>query len=221
MLIAKIMFMPEFKNLPTVLPVFPLSGAVVMPGTQLPLNIFEPRYLDMITHTLGGDRIIGMIQPRLVDGDRELCLTGCAGRITSFSEADDERFFIVLSGLCRFDVLEEITTEHNYRSFHVDWSRFESDYDSSQVLFSDNTRDDLLDEVKLFASTKKAEIDIEGLQKLDDVSLVNVLTCGLGFEPTEVQGLIESVLLEDRCKLLSGLLQMEMHSLSNTQSLTH
>ena len=214
------LFTPTFDDLPSQIPLFPLSGAIVMPGTQLPLNIFEPRYLSMVNDVLSNHRMIGMIQP--CQGNEEsLCRTGCAGRITSFNETDDGRFIILLSGLCRFDVVEEVTEDSQYRMFRVDWSRFAADYTDEQSFDEPGLRQGLIDEVERFADLKEAKLDMEGLNKLDDLLLVNVLTCGLGFEPPDAQGLIECVELNERGALLSGLVQMGLQGGDVTPHATH
>ena len=216
------MFTPKFNQLPVSIPVFPLSGAVVMPGTQLPLNIFEPRYLQMINSVLSGNRIIGMIQPTTIGSDESvLSRIGCAGRITSFNETDDGRFVILLSGLCRFDLGDEIVDKHQFRRFNVNWSRFESDLGKNISFKNDISRPNLMDSVQRFLNLKNVEVNMDSLQKLDDDILVNVLTCGLSFRPLEVQSLIECVSLEERVKLLSGLIEMEIHASPATQSVTH
>lgn len=206
------LFTPKFENLPREIPVFPLAGAILMPETQLPLNIFEPRYLRMVNDVLSRDRIIGMIQPDGgADGDA-LCRSGCAGRVTSFNEADDGRFIILLSGLCRFDIVRETTTGTDYRTFEVDFGRFRCDYDLTQTLQDRSpSRDALLDLVREFGSSRNARVDFDSLAKLNDLQVVNVLVCGLGFEPPSVQGLIESVSLEERARLLGGLMNFAIH----------
>jgi uncharacterized protein len=203
------LFTPQFENLPGEIPVFPLAGAILMPETQLPLNIFEPRYLSMIDSVLSGDRIIGMIQP---DGNSEdpqaLCSTGCAGRVTSFNETDDGRYIVLMSGLCRFDAVRETTSGTDFRTFEVDFGRFATDYDLEQALESrPGIRDALLKLVREFGASRNAQVDFDSLSKLNDVQVVNVLVCGLGFEPPSAQGLIESVSLADRAQLLSGLMR--------------
>lgn len=120
-------FTLPFDRLPADIAVFPLSGAVLMPGTQLPLNVFEPRYLNMVEDALGARRLIGMIQP-LDEDERVLSKTGCAGRISSFSETDDGRIILVLTGLCRFDVVDELPLARGYRRVRADWTRFNGDY---------------------------------------------------------------------------------------------
>lgn len=216
------MFTPRFPDLPGVVPVFPLPGAIVAPGTQLPLNVFEPRYLRMVDDSLGDTRIIGMIQPDPQGGDPErLSRIGCAGRITSFSETDDGRYIVLLSGLCRFETVEEVAAEGGYRRMQVDWSRFESDYDLEQTFNDDGRRDALIEDVGRFAAHRNATLDLEGLGKLDDLMLVNVLICGLGFDPPDAQGLIESVDLDERAQLLSRLLQFRLHDSGLSSSVAH
>ena len=217
------LFTPQFENLPSEIPVFPLAGAILMPETQLPLNIFEPRYLSMIDSVLSGDRIIGMIQPDGNNDDAQaLCATGCAGRVTSFNETDDGRFIVLMSGLCRFDAVCETTSGTDFRTFEVDWSRFATDYDLEQALESrPGTRDALIKLVRNFGASRNAQVDFDSLAKLNDVQVVNVLVCGLGFEPPSAQGLIESVSLADRAQLLSGLMRFAISHVGSSNGRAH
>ena len=123
-------FIPPFEALPDTLPIFPLPGAIVLPHTELPLNIFEPRYLNMTNDALGSHRMIGMIQPD-PQGETEgrVYRTGCAGRITQFRETADCRIEMTLTGVCRFDLAEELSTTRGYRLVVPDWSRFAGDYE--------------------------------------------------------------------------------------------
>src|SRR5690606_27083603 len=215
-------FTPKFDDLPREIPLFPLSGALVMPDTQLPLNIFEPRYLARVNDVLSGHRIIGMIQPDEHAGEGALCDTGCAGRITSFNETDDGRFIILLSGLARFDVLRETTAGTAYRTFEVDYGRFRSDYDLEQSLpAGEPTRDALLKLVEAFGAARNATVDFDSLAKLNDLQVVNVLVCGLGFESPSAQGLIESVSLTERAALLSGLMKFEIQQPEGADTRRH
>src|SRR5690348_16202720 len=121
---------PRIDELPAVLPIFPLVGVLLLPRGKLPLNIFEPRYLNMTRDALGGDRLIGMIQPTGEERQGHppaLYPTGCAGRITAFSETDDGRFLITLTGIARFDVAREIETVRGYRRVLPRWDRFAAD----------------------------------------------------------------------------------------------
>ena len=116
-------FVTPFDLLPNILPIFPLPSAIVMPGVELPLNIFEPRYLNMINDAIESHRIIGMIQPDPNgEGEDAVCRTGCAGRITQFREASDCRIEMVLTGVCRFDVGQELSTTRGYRLIVPDLS---------------------------------------------------------------------------------------------------
>ena len=116
-------FTPNFEDLPSVVPLFPIRDAVVLPNAQLPLNIFEPRYLEMVLDAISANRLIGMIQP--LDGETdELYKTGCLGRIVSFSETRDNRILLLLSGVSRFDVLREVDFQTSYRKAEVSFDRF-------------------------------------------------------------------------------------------------
>jgi Lon protease-like protein len=122
-------FIVPYEQLPQTLPIFPLPGAIVMPGNELPLNIFEPRYLNMVSDALSTHRMIGMVQPDPdARSEHELCRTGCAGRITQYRETSDGRIEMVLSGVCRYDLGEELPTTRGYRLIVPDWSRFSDDY---------------------------------------------------------------------------------------------
>ncbi len=215
------LFTPPFEDLPDEIPVFPLTGGFLMPETQLPLNIFEPRYLEMVNDVLSAQRIIGMIQPDpRIEG--ALCRTGCAGRVVSFNETDDGRFIILLSGLCRFDPVAEIDAGRSYRVWRVDYSRFRDDYDSEQLLGgASTTRAELLDLARNVGEMRNAELDLEALARLNDVQVVNVLACGLGFESASVQGLIESVRLDDRAGLLAGLMRFEIRQPGSPGAVAH
>ena len=140
-------FTPNIENLPTAIPLFPLNGAVVLPHGQLPLNIFESRYLSMVFDALAGARLIGMVQP-LHDEESDcpdLHRTGCAGRIVSFSETRDGRVLLVLSGVSRFDIEDELELYRGYRRARVSWNRFTHDLDDEEI---DIDRD------RVFASAK-------------------------------------------------------------------
>src|SRR5205085_10260131 len=120
-------------GLPDILPIFPLTGVLLLPRGRLPLNIFEPRYLAMTRGALAGDRLIGMVQPRdptASGGNPRVYPTGCAGRITSFSETEDGRFLITLTGTCRFRIREELPLLEGYRRVVPEWSEFARDLES-------------------------------------------------------------------------------------------
>ncbi|MCB1876449.1 MAG: LON peptidase substrate-binding domain-containing protein [Chromatiales bacterium] len=198
-------FTLPFDRLPADIAVFPLSGAVLMPGTQLPLNVFEPRYLNMVEDALGARRLIGMIQP-LDEDERVLSKTGCAGRISSFSETDDGRIILVLTGLCRFDVVDELPLARGYRRVRADWTRFNGDYQDPAENEIDRTG--LTDALRAYAESVGAEVSWDGFEKADDHLLVNALIANLPLDNKQKQSLIETVLPNERAELLKAILEM-------------
>lgn len=213
-------FIPEYQQLPTTLPIFPLISAVVMPGAQLPLNIFEPRYLNMVQDVLASHHLIGMVQP---DEDNpsnkhQLHTTGCAARISSYSETADGRIEIILTGVCRFDIDSELPTTRGYRLITPNWDRFNSDYD-----FNNRTT---MEDRKLFYSTltryldtNQLQTDINQLEKLTVPHLVNILTTSLPLPHEDKQSIIDAVSFDDRYQLL--IIKMEMASSTGPSHLKH
>lgn len=202
-------FFPAFTELPPVLPLFPLAGAVVLPGVQLPLNIFEPRYLRMVADALAADHLIGMIQPTsetALDEVPEIHRTGCAGRITSYSETPDGRIILVLTGVCRFRVIEEIEGLNGYRRARVDWSPFAVDYQTDPQPLPD--RAGLLRSLKGYCRQHGIEVPWEDVERLDDQDLVNLLCAHLPLSPEDKQALIEALGTTERAQLMRGLLEM-------------
>jgi len=125
------------KNLPKILPIFPLSNFIIFPKTTVPLNIFEPRYIDMVNDSMKSDKLIGMIQPKKTGIDLvvpELHNIGCLGKITSFKETEDKRYLIELKGLIRFEITREIETDKKYRQYEVDFKRFNHDLSNKEKL---------------------------------------------------------------------------------------
>jgi Lon protease-like protein len=204
-------FILPFERLPATLPIFPLRNAVVMPGAQLPLNVFEPRYLNMVFDSLGAERMIGMAQPDPASKDENqpgVYRTGTAGRISSFSETPDGRLLIVLSGVCRFDIREEIPTTRGYRRVIPDWDRFRSDYALSDPVPCD--RGKLMEMLRDYFQRKNLNTDWTILKQMSLPVLVNVLISQLPFDVPERQALVEAVSIEDRYSKLLGLLEFEM-----------
>ncbi len=201
------------KGLPAILPVFPLTGALLLPHGHLPLNIFEPRYLNMIDNALGRGRVIGLIQPCEPAGDpidaaAELFPIGCAGRIVSFEETMDGRYMIALRGLTRFVIGDERASENGYRRIAVDYSGFANDLaeDSSRI----DDRGRLLVAVRRYLDRAEIEIDWDTLEDTADEALVTSLAMICPFEPREQQALLESPNLHSRGKLLASLMEMAL-----------
>jgi uncharacterized protein len=202
-------FLPKFSDLPRELPIFPLPGAVVMPGVQLPLNIFEPRYLHMIGDALETHHLIGMLQPRpdnASDDAPEIHAVGCAGRITSYSETNDGRIVMILTGVCRFQVAEELEGRHGYRRVRPDWERFAIDFHSEEEGLVG--RDAFMTSLRSFCTLRGVEIPWDDVQKMADADLVNLLCTHLPLAPEDKQALIETVDLSGRGRLMEGLMDM-------------
>lgn len=202
-------FTPNFNDLPTEIPIFPLPGVAVMPGGLLPLNIFEPRYLNMVFDVLGSHRMIGMVQPlpdEALQHSPAVYQTGTAGRITSFSETKDGRLMLVLSGVCRFDIREELNSDRLYRSVVPDWSRFAGDYGENVGGIGD--RAGLFHSLRTYCDRESVEIAWKDAESLDDRALIDTLTVHLPLPIAEKQALIESIDLNDRAQLLQGFINM-------------
>lgn len=203
-------FLPTFDQLPSQLPIFPLTGAVLMPGVQLPLNIFEPRYLNLVQTALAGDHLLGMVQPMRASEQTEetppIHRVGCAGRITSYSETNDGRLLIVLTGLCRFEILLELEGEQGFRRIAPDWSRFASDYDEVSDDIAD--RDQFIGSLRSFCDQYRVEIPWDDLNQMPDSDMVNLLCTHLPLPSEDKQALIETIDLPERANLMRGLMEM-------------
>ncbi|MFC0634759.1 LON peptidase substrate-binding domain-containing protein [Brevundimonas balnearis] len=197
------------SDLPQALPVFPLGGVILLPRGQLPLNIFEPRYLNMIDDAMAGDRLIGMIQPS--GGPKTLpSLTpvGCAGRITSFAETSDGRYLITLTGVARFRVQAELPSAAPYRQVRAEFAAYEGDLkpDEDEVDFD---RPEFLEALKLYLERRGLDVDWETAEAAPPEALVNSLAMALPFEPAEKQALLEARTLADRTGALTALMRID------------
>ena len=202
-------FTPSFEDLPASLPIFPLPGALLLPRQSLPLNVFEPRYLDMVSDAMGAGRNIGMIQPRSETEGREpppVYPVGCAGRITTFNESGDGRFLIKLMGVCRFTVAEELRELHGYRRVRPDWSRFASDLDPAPEVELDleGFEKTALD----YFAARRLEVKWEVIRRLPGATLVDFLAVNLPLAVEDKQALLECAAGAPRAELLHGLLAM-------------
>ena len=202
----------RIADLPQMIPVFPLDGALLLPGGDLPLQIFEPRYLNMIDDVMAGDRVIGMIQTR-AGGDRErpkLSEVGCAGRITSYAETSDGRYLITLTGVCRFDAGEELAFQTPYRQLRARYDRFEADLaEGGETQASTAARNRFAKALKRYLNRRELDIDWETAQTAPLEALVNSLAMGLPFEPAEKQALLEAPTLSARFETLATLLEID------------
>jgi uncharacterized protein len=200
----------QLSDLPQLIPVFPLDGALLLPGGELPLQIFEPRYLNMIDDAMAGDRIIGMVQPQ--PGSRttpKLSPVGCAGRITSFAETSDGRYLITLTGCARFRLATELPTQTPYRQVRADFTGFESDLAAPPVDDVGLDREGLLDALRAYLETRGLEIDWDTAETAPPEALINSLSMALPFDPPEKQALLEAASLTDRSTVLTALMTID------------
>ncbi len=199
----------SISDLPSKLAIFPLTGAVLFPQTQLPLNIFEPRYLQMIDEVLSSpDRIMGMIQPNVSKNDpssKSLKKVGCAGRISSFSETGDGRYLVTLTGLIRFEVNNELDTTTQYRQVVTGYDNYKDDLKPANLENID--RKSLLVLIKKYLEQRNLLIDWELIEQSPTEQLINYSGVLVPFEPEEKQLLLETRSLFDRCKALESLFQ--------------
>lgn len=201
-----------FSDLPANLPVFPLYGVLLLPLGQLPLNIFEPRYKAMVEDSLRTNRIIGMIQPRtnenLGTGAEPLFDTGCAGRITSFTETRDNRYVITLTGICRFKVTEELPRDLTYRRVQANWTPFEKDLNPPQMLDLDRPR--LKKLLEQYFALHDLSCEDEAIDGATDAKLITCLSMICPFEAGEKQALLEATCCHDRAAKFMSLLEMAL-----------
>ena len=199
-------------NLPDVIPIFPLPGALLLPRARLPLHLFEPRYLAMLDDALKTDaRLIGMIQPYDgADGASHLHAIGCAGRVTAMSETDDGRYMITLSGQSRFRVREEVEGFAPYRRCRVDWAGFEADLGPEENDAGLN-RAALMDLLERFFEDRGLSTDWDGIKEADPELLINSLSMLCPFEPEEKQALLEAPSLSTRRETLVTLIEYALH----------
>jgi Lon protease-like protein len=206
---------PTLADLPLEFPVFPLTGALLLPGGRLPLNIFEPRYLAMVEDSLAAGRMFGMVQPdrRLAQGDNGpgLYRTGCLGRIASFSETDDGRYLITLNGLIRFTIVEEIEPARGYRRVRAAIAGFAGDLleadgdDGAAMPFA---RSRLTGALRRYFDRAGVEANWEAIEAMPDAALVVSLCMACPFDAEEKQALLEARDLAERARALLALLEI-------------
>jgi Lon protease-like protein len=195
--------------LPRRLPIFPLTGVLLLPRGQLPLNIFEPRYLAMTRAALAGDRLIGMVQPSDPGawGDNPpVYPTGCAGRVTSFAETEDGRFLITLTGTCRFRIREELPLLDGYRRIVPDWSEFAHDLESEDETRFDRER--LMRGLRGYFQQHRISTDWDAITSVPGEQLITSIAMICPFEPSEKQALLEAADLDERARLLTAIVEM-------------
>lgn len=211
-------------DLPPRIPVFPLRGAILLPRATLPLNVFEPRYLEMLDAVMSGDRLIGIIQPAVADAAEyeesprnsvDLRRVGCVGRVTSYQEVDEGRRMITLTGIMRYDVIDEAVTDLPYRVMSVSYDRYASDLNEGLgEEFVD--RANLLRVLRSYLDANRLEADWSAIQRASSEFLINALCVMSPYGPEEKQALLEAQDLKRRADVLVALAEMELASSGNS-----
>ncbi len=213
-------------ELPPTLPIFPLNGVLLLPRGQLPLNVFEPRYLNLVTDALGAGRFLGMIQPMqggeagTSTGDTTpLYEVGCCGRITTFQEQEDGRFLVSLRGVCRFRVQNELPVQNGYRRVAADYSSYRTDFSEPEVPPLDADR--LIAGLKAYFRTRDISADWDSIGNASPDTLVTTISMVCPFEAHEKQALLESPTIERRSQLLIGIIESSMNQSDDDQIVRH
>lgn len=216
-------FHPRFADLPPVLPIFPLPGAVLLPRGKLPLNIFEPRYLNMVQDCLGMGRMIGMVQPQETetkdrDAPPRVYRIGCAGRVSSFAETDDGRILITLTGVIRYRIRRERPLRHGYRLVEPDWTPFRDDLEAPEPVTLDRPR--LLSALGDYLARRDLSLNVRALDDVPETDLVTSLAMICPFEVEEKQAILEAPTLQAQADMLQALLEMARFPDGGPQSRT-
>jgi Lon protease-like protein len=197
-------------NFPSHLPVFPLSGVIYFPKTNLPLNIFEKRYLDLVNDCMSSNKLMGMVQSK--KNGEEVYNIGCLGKISDFKKSQDGRIIINLAGITRFEIKKEINNNKLYRQFDVDYKKFENDLTENKINNSDNNKIRiLLEKTKKFFSKYDLLINWNEFQKLNLSQQINTLSMIAPISNEEKQKLLEVITLEEKTKILSEIIEFYLY----------
>jgi uncharacterized protein len=203
--------------LPRAIPVFPLEGALMLPRGQLPLNIFEPRYLAMVKAAMGSDRLIGMVQPQ---DEASLYAIGGLGRITQFTDPENGRLLIVLTGLARFRIVRELEVTTPYRQVEADYTEFLDDFRPPDAL-APALRADVEASLRAYLDAQNLSADWDAVANADDESLINTLSAVCPFDPAEKQALLEAATVPARAATLSALMSFALPGDDGGKGLVH
>ena len=203
------------KNFPNTIPVFPLSGVIYFPKTNLPLNIFEQRYVDLVNDTFKKDKLMGMVQSQK-NGDG-VYKVGCLGKISDLQKIKDGRILINLTGLTRFEILEEIKNKKLYREFKVNYRNFEQDLKNMSVI--PNT-EKLMDKAKIFFKKNGLLLNWKEFDKLDETQKINTLSMISPITNEEKQTLLEALTIKDKIETLENIISFYLHEVNfDTQTI--
>ena len=197
------------KSFPNVIPVFPLSGVIYFPKTNLPLNIFEQRYLDLVNDTYKNDKLMGMVQSQR--NGNQVYKIGCLGKISDLQKSEDGRILINLTGITRFKILEEVENKKLYREFKVDYKSFEEDLKDQS---GDLDTDDLMNKAKTFFRKNGLLLNWREFEKLDKAQKINTLSMISPVTNEEKQKLLEAITIKDKVNTLESIISFYLHEVN-------
>ena len=197
------------KSFPKVIPVFPLSGVIYFPKTNLPLNIFEQRYLDLVNDTYKNNKLMGMVQSQR--NKNQVYKIGCLGRISDLKKSEDGRILINLTGITRFRIIEEIKNKKLYREFKVDYKSFEQDLKESP---GDLDTEDLMNKAKTFFRKNGLLLNWKEFEKLDEAQKINTLSMISPVTNEEKQKLLEAITIKDKINTLENIISFYLHEVN-------
>ena len=197
----------KIKDFPEQIPIFPLSNAIFFPRTTLPLNIFEDRYIQLVNDCMKGDRLFGMVQPKF---KTDVYNIGCLGKIINFEETADRRFIILLSGILRFKIKNELKIDKLYRKFTVDYSNFSDDLNLNSNKYQKVTDDQLMKKIKIYLHKKNIFIKFSELKNLNFEQIVNTACMISPFSKEEKQKLLEAQNIKQKIKILDEVLNFNL-----------
>ena len=210
------------NNLPKKIPIFPLSNFIIFPNTTVPLNIFEPRYIDMINDSMKSNKLIGMIQPKTLikkENLSELHSIGCLGKITSFKETEDGHYMIELKGLTRFEIIQEVRSENKYRECEVDFNKFYHDLDNKKEDLKFTDLELIFKDLKSLFEKRGFIINWKALEKQSLDETINALAMASPFSLEEKQVLLEAKNLDVRKNKIAEILSTYTHDIFNNTTL--
>ena len=210
------------EDLPKIIPVFPLSNFIIFPKTTVPLNIFEPRYIDMINDSMKSNKLLGMIQPKTSVNNKnipELHSVGCLGKITSFRETEDGRYLIELKGILRFRKNKEINTQNKYRSLEIDYDDFYHDLENEKKELRFSDLELIFKDLKSLFEKRGFIINWKALEKQSLDETINALAMASPFSLEEKQILLESKTLDIRKNNIADILKTYTHDVFNNSTL--
>tara|TARA_B100001057_G_C22727595_1_gene902362 strand:+ start:95 stop:730 length:636 start_codon:yes stop_codon:yes gene_type:complete len=209
------------KNLPNRIPIFPLGNFIIFPKTSVPLNIFEPRYIEMVDDSMKTNKLIGMIQPKNSnnDGKSELYNIGCLGKIVSFKETEDKRYLIELKGISRFEIVKEIKSEKRYRECEVGFENFHDDVEEKKVDLKFSDLELIFKDLKSVFERRGFIINWKGLEKQSLDEIINALAMASPFSLEEKQVLLETKNFTSRKTKIAEILSTYTHDNYNNTTI--